>query len=175
MTDLLSQTLVKSRFCRLGFENASGMNILNQQRFKRSLRVRPLARHLLLKISSDLSFTLNHAIPQSAVNPINRLTASENITFLYESLRGEKPRRVFIYSYQSQHPRKIKLIHSELLPKCLRVCSGIQFLCQFETLFTPLYGVRDSPVEAIRDFQNLDVGISRGFMGQYFQVTGDTS
>lgn len=160
MTDLLSQTLVKSRFCRLGFKNAASMNILNQQRFKRSLRVRPLARHLLLKIPSDLSFTLNHAMTQSAVNPMSRLTASENITFPSESLRGEKPQRVFIYSHQSQHPRKAK---------------RVQFLCQFETLFTPLYGVRDSPVQPLRDFQNLDVGISRGFMGQYFQVTGDTS
>lgn len=160
MTDLLSQTLVKSRFCRLGFENASSMNILNQQRFKRSLRVRPLARQLLLKIPSDLSFTLNHAIPQSAVNPMSRLTASENITFSSESLRGEKPQRVFIYSYQNQHPRKAK---------------RVRFLCQFETLFIPLYGVRDSPVQPLRDFQNLDVGISRGFMGQYFQVTGNTS
>ena len=175
MTDLLSQTLVTSWFCRLGFENAASMNILNQQRFKRSLRVRPLARHLLLKISSDLSFTLNHAISQSLVNPISRLTAFENITFPSESLRGEKPQRVFIYSHQSQHPRKTKRVQSELSPKCLRVCSGIQFLYQFETLFTPLYGVRDSPVQPLRDFQNLDVGISRRFMEQYFQVTGDTS
>ena len=175
MTDLLSQTLVKSWFCRLGFENAFSMNILNQQRFKRSLRVRPLARHLLLKIPSDLSFTLNHPITQVTVNPINRLTVSENITFSSESLRGEKPQRVFIYSHQSQHPRKTKLMQSELPPQCLRVCSGSQFLCQFETLFTPLYGVRDSPVPPLRDFQNFDVGISRRFMGQYFQVTGDTN
>lgn len=159
------------------------MNILNQQRFKRSVRVRPLARHLLLKIPSDLSFTLNHAITQPTVNPINRLTASENITFPSEISRGEKPRRVFIYSYQSQHPNKTKRVQSKLPlgfsprlhTKSLRVCSGIKFLCQFEKLFTPLYGVRDSPVQALRDFQNWDVGISRGFMGQYFQVTGDTS
>lgn len=196
MTDLLSQTLVKSRFCRLGFENASSMNIPNQQRFKTPLRVRPLARHPLLKFSSDSSFTLNSPITQPTVNQTRKLTVYDNITFADRTLRGRKPQWVLLYSHLSQHLTQTRL-KSGLLRLVLPIvlvpaqkklsenlaivsCHCVSF-ARIDTIyirlqsFIPCYGVRDSPVKPFRYLQNLYIGISWKLVGEYLQFMEDTS
>lgn len=176
------------------------MNIPNQQRFKSPLRVRPLARYLLLKISSDSSFTLNNPITQPTVNPIGKFTAYDNITFTDGTLRGRKPQWVLVYSNLNQHPSKTKLkscllrfvfqgVPLEAVKKLsdkLRTASRYYVSLpmadtidgigdNFIQLFTPVYGVRDSPVKELWYLQNLYMGISWRLIGEYLQFMGDTS
>lgn len=172
------------------------MNIPNQQRFKSPLRVRPLARRLLLKISSDSSFTLNSPIIQPTVNQIGKLTVYDNITFAYRTLRGRKPQWVLLYSNLNQHLSQTRLksgLFRLVLPLVLvpaqkklsenfaiasRHCVSFARIDTFYMglqSFIPCYGVRDSPVQPFRYLQNLYIAISWKLVGEYLQFMGDTS